>query len=154
MGHLTRDPALKYLPNQTPVAEFGLATNRKWKDASGQEREDVLFVDCAAFGKPAELIDQYLTKGKPLFVEGRLKLDTWEDKNGGGKRSKISIVVENFQFIGGKDSADTANESASPPTTKSAADYPRNMRPEKGQPPTEQEALGEGQHFKPDDIPF
>src|SRR6185503_4920663 len=104
LGNLTRDPQLKYLPSQTPVAEFGVACNRKFKSASGEDREDVTFVDCAAFAKQAELIHQYFTKGKPIFIQGRLKYDSWEDKQGGGKRHKLSVVVENFQFIGGRDS--------------------------------------------------
>ena len=103
MGNLTRDPQLKYLPNQTAVAEFGLACSRKFKGANGEDREEVLFVDVSAFGKTGEVINQYFTKGKPIFVEGRLKYDQWEDKNGGGKRSKLSVVLDNFQFIGGKD---------------------------------------------------
>src|SRR3954471_15614981 len=105
MGNLTRDPQLKYLPSQTPVVEFGIATNRRFKAQNGEEREEVTFVDCAAFGKQAEVIHQWCQKGKQLLVEGRLKYDTWEDKNGGGKRSKLTVVIENFQFIGGRDGA-------------------------------------------------
>ena len=90
MGNLTRDPQLKYLPSQTPVVEFGLACNRKFKSAQGEDREEVTFVDCSAFAKQAELINQYFTKGKPIFIEGRLKFDEWEDKQGGGKRSKLT----------------------------------------------------------------
>src|SRR5271170_1340838 len=105
LGNLTRDPQMRYLPSQTPVTDFGLACNRKFKTATGEQREEVLFVDCSAFGRQAEVINQYCTKGKPLFIEGRLKLDTWEDKNGGGKRSKLSVVVENFQLLGGRDGA-------------------------------------------------
>ncbi len=103
MGNLTRDPQMKYLPSQTAVCEIGLACNRKYRTGDGQDREDVLFVDCTAFGRTAEVINQYCQKGKPIFIEGRLKLDTWEDKQGGGKRSKHTIVIENFQFIGGRD---------------------------------------------------
>src|SRR5215216_3810200 len=103
MGNLTRDPQLKYLPSQTAVAEFGLACNRKFRTAQGEDREEVTFVDVTAFGKQAEVINQYMTKGKPIFIEGRLKYDSWEDKQGGGKRSKITVVIENFQFVGGRD---------------------------------------------------
>src|SRR3954466_12254603 len=105
MGNLTRDPQLKYLPSQTAVAEFGIAMNRKWRTPDGQDREEVCFVDCAAVGKAGETINQYFTKGKPIFIEGRLKYDQWEDKQGGGKRSKLSVVIENFQFVGGRDGA-------------------------------------------------
>jgi single-strand DNA-binding protein len=103
MGNLTRDPQVKFLPSQTQVAEFGIAMNRKFKGQDGSDREEVTFVDITAFGKTAELINQYFTKGKPIFIEGRLKYDQWDDKNGGGKRSKLTVVVDNFQFIGGKD---------------------------------------------------
>ena len=103
MGNLTRDPQLKYLPSQMAVAEFGLACNRKFRTANGEDREEVTFVDITAFGKQAEVINQYCQKGKSIFIEGRLKFDSWEDKNGGGKRSKITVVVENFQFVGGRD---------------------------------------------------
>ena len=82
LGNLTRDPQLKYLPSQTPLVEFGLACNRRFKTQSGEDREEVLFVDCSAFGRQAEIINQYCQKGRPLFVEGRLKYDTWEDKQG------------------------------------------------------------------------
>ena len=103
MGNLTRDPQLRYLPSQTPLVEFGLAVNRRWRTPQGEDREEVTFVDCAAFGKMAETINQYCQKGKPIFIEGRLKFDSWEDKQGGGKRSKLSVVVEQFQFVGGRD---------------------------------------------------
>src|SRR4051794_41599148 len=103
MGNLTRDPQMKYLPSQTAVVEFGLACNRKYKTQSGEDKEEVTFVDCTAFGRTGEVINQYFTKGKPIFIEGRLKYDSWEDKQGGGKRSKITVVIDNFQFVGGRD---------------------------------------------------
>src|SRR5688572_30739910 len=101
MGNLTRDPQLKHLPSNLVVAEFGLACNRRYRTAAGEDKEEVAFVDCTAFGRQAETIGQYCTKGKPLFVEGRLKYDTWDDKQG-GERGKLSVVVENFEFIGAK----------------------------------------------------
>ena len=100
MGNLTRDPQVKHLPSQMVVAEFGLAVNRRYKTATGEDKEEVAFVDCTAFGRQAETISQFCTKGKPIFVEGRLKFDTWDDKGGAGKRSKLTVVVENFQFLG------------------------------------------------------
>ena len=103
IGNMTRDPQVKFLPNQTAICEFGLAMNRKYKTASGEQREEVCFVDCTCFGKGGEIINQYMTKGRPIMVEGRLKYDTWEDKQGGGKRNKLSVVVEEFQFLGGRD---------------------------------------------------
>ena len=99
IGNLTRDPELRYTPSGTAVAQFGLATNRRWKDRqSGDMREEVTFVDVEVWGRQAELAGQYLAKGRPVFVEGRLKLDQWEDQQG-NKRSKLRVVVDGFQFI-------------------------------------------------------
>jgi single-strand DNA-binding protein len=103
IGNLTRDPQLKQLPSSTTVAEFGLATSRRYRTAGGEDREEVCYVDCAAFGKQADVIGQYCKKGRPLFVEGRLKFDQWDDKQSMSKRTKLSVVVENFQFLGGRD---------------------------------------------------
>ena len=100
LGNLTRDPQLKQLVNAT-VAEFGMAVSRKFKSSqTGEEREEVCFVDCSAFGRSAEVINEYCRKGRSILVEGRLKYDTWDDKMGGGRRSKLSVVVENFQLLG------------------------------------------------------
>src|SRR5947209_3738853 len=111
IGNLTRDPQVKHLPSNTIVAEFGLAMSRRFRTQSGEDREDVCFVDCAAFGKQAEVIQEYCRKGKQLFVEGRLKYDVWDDKAGHGKRSKLSVVVENFQFLGSRDTDGSENNS-------------------------------------------
>ena len=112
-GRLTRDVELSYTPNQTAVAKFGLAANKKWRGKDGTEREDVLFVDCVAFGKSAETLNQYLSKGDPLFVQGRLTLDTWTTPEG-TKRSKHYVTIDNFQFIGGpkKEGFDEPSPSA------------------------------------------
>ncbi|HOD83018.1 MAG: Single-stranded DNA-binding protein [Planctomycetes bacterium ADurb.Bin126] len=96
-GNLTRDPQLSYLPNQTPAVDFGLAVNRRWRDQQGQQREDTCFIDCRAFGKPAEIINQYMRKGRSILVDGRLHYATWEKD--GQKHSKHRVVVENFQFL-------------------------------------------------------
>jgi single-strand DNA-binding protein len=98
-GYLTRDPQLTYTPNQTAVVDFGIATNRRWKAQDGSEKEETCFVDCRAFGKRGETINQYLDKGSPLFIEGRLTFDSWQAQDG-SKRSKLRVTVENFQFIG------------------------------------------------------
>ncbi|MBL4864775.1 MAG: single-stranded DNA-binding protein [Pseudomonadales bacterium] len=100
LGNLTRDIELK-AAGSTQVGNFTLATNRKFKTASGEQREEVAFIDCQSWGKTAEVMAQYLSKGSSVLVEGRLKLDQWEDRNGGGKRSKLSVVVESFTFVGG-----------------------------------------------------
>ncbi len=100
MGNLTRDPELRYTPNNTAVVSFSLAVNRRFKDPQGEWREETDFIDCEMFGRRAEIINQYVKKGRPLFVEGRLKLDRWEDRDG-NKRSKLKVVAENFEFIDG-----------------------------------------------------
>ena len=98
MGNLTRDPELKTLPSQTVVCDFALAVNRRWKDTDGADREEVLFIDCAAFGKTGQTIGETLTKGRPIHVEGRLKFEQWEQEDG-QRRSKIRVVVEQFRFV-------------------------------------------------------
>ena len=98
MGNMTRDPELTYLPSQTPVVEFGLATTRRFRGSDGQMREDVCFVDCRCYGNRAETINKYCQKGRPLLVEGRLQFDRWEAQDG-TKRSKHRIFVENFSFV-------------------------------------------------------
>jgi single-strand DNA-binding protein len=102
MGNLTRDPQLKYLPSNTAVCEFGLAVNHRWRDRDGNQKEEVCFVDLAAFGKAGEVINQYMTKGRPILVEGRLKLESWTGQDG-QKRSKHTVVVDNFTFVGPRD---------------------------------------------------
>jgi single-strand DNA-binding protein len=165
LGNLTRDPQMRYLPSQSPVTDFGLACNRKFKTATGEQREEVLFVDCAAFGRTAEIINQYCTKGKPIFVEGRLKYDTWDDKNGGGKRSKLSVVVENIQLLGGRDGGAPAgdgghdsagDEGGRPAPSRGPASRPPPSRPAPSAPAqdAQQPPFGDEQHFKDDDIPF
>ncbi len=101
MGNLTRDPELKYLPSNTAVCEFGVATNRRYKDRDGNVKEEVTFVEVAAFARTAEVIQQYMTKGKPIFIEGRLRFDQWTAQDG-SKRSRLTVVAENFQFVGGR----------------------------------------------------
>lgn len=100
MGNLTRDPELRVTPKGTPICQFSLAINRQFKMESGESREEVIFVDIEAWGKQGETIAKYLTKGRPLYVEGRLRLDQWEDKNTKEKRSRMKVVLEQFQFLG------------------------------------------------------
>jgi single-strand DNA-binding protein len=104
MGNLTRDPELRYTPGGTAVADFGMAINRTWKSQEGEKREEVCFVDVTAWAKQAELIAQHFRKGRPIFVEGRLQLDSWEGQDG-QKRSKLRVVLERFQFIGARPGA-------------------------------------------------
>ena len=100
MGNLTRDPQLSYTPSQTAVVDFGIATNRKWSGQDGSQREETCFVDCRAFGRLAENINKYFSKGKPIFVEGRLTFDSWTAQDG-SKRSKHRVTVEKFEFLPG-----------------------------------------------------
>jgi single-strand DNA-binding protein len=100
LGNLTRDPQLTYTPSQTAVVDFGLATNRKWTAQDGSPREETCFVDCRAFGRMAENINKYLTKGRLIFLEGRLTFDSWTAQDG-SKRSKLRVTIENFQFLPG-----------------------------------------------------
>ncbi|MBP8303565.1 MAG: single-stranded DNA-binding protein [Phycisphaerae bacterium] len=113
MGNLTRDPELSYLPSQTAVADFGLAVNRQWTGQDGAKREETCFVDCRAFGKPAETIKKYLAKGRPVFVEGRLTYDTWTGQDG-VKKSRLRVTVENFQFLGGPPSGSGGRGAVQP----------------------------------------
>ncbi len=99
VGNLTRDPELRVTPKGTAICQFGLAVNRQFKDESGQTRDETTFVDIEAWGKQGELVAKYLTKGSPALVQGRLKLDQWEDKQTQQKRSKLKVVLENVQFL-------------------------------------------------------
>ena len=121
-GNLTRDPELRYTPKGTAIAKIGLAINRSWKTETGETREEVTFVDVDAFGRQAEVISQYLKKGRPILVEGRLKLDQWEDKKTGEKRSRLGVVLENFTFIGGKSQG--GEEGGSAPRSRGGNDTP------------------------------
>ena len=102
LGNLTRDVELKHTPSNQAVANIGLAMNRQYQTRDGERREETTFVDCEAWGRQAEVMAQYLSKGRPVFIQGRLKLDTWQDQQG-QNRSKLKVVVENFQFVGGRD---------------------------------------------------
>lgn len=102
MGNLTRDPEVTYTPKGTAVCEIGLAVNEYWTDDQGEKMEDTVFVDITFFGNSAETIQQYMSKGRPIYVEGKLKLDQWEDKQTGQKRSKMRVIGRSFQFLGGK----------------------------------------------------
>jgi len=100
MGNLTRDPELRYTPKGTAVARIGLAVNRVWRTETGENREETTFVDCDAFARTAETLCQYLKKGNPVLVEGRLRLHSWEDKQTGQKQNRLRVDIENFRFVG------------------------------------------------------
>ena len=144
-GNLTRDPELRYTPKGTAIARIGLAVNRTWKSETGETKEEVTFVDVDAWGRQAEVIAQYVKKGRPLLIEGRLKQDTWEDKNTHQKLSKLKVVLEGFTFIDSKGAdggAPSEAPSARPAFTPAAAAAPGTPEPEG--PPVEE----------PDDVPF
>ena len=112
MGNLTRDIELKHTPSDQAVATIGLAINRRFRTREGENREETTFVDCEAWGRTAEVMSQYLSKGRPVFVEGRLKLDQWEDRETGKSRSKLKVVVESFEFVDSKGSGGGRTEPA------------------------------------------
>jgi single-strand DNA-binding protein len=152
-GNLTRDPELRYTPKGTAVVKLGMAINRTWKSESGENKEEVTFVDVDVWGRQAEVIGQYMRKGRPLLVEGRLKLDSWEDKNTHQKVSKLKVVLESFSFIdskgpdagaggGGVPSGESAHRPAAAPA-KPAAPAAAASPPDNGEPPPEE-----------DDVPF
>jgi len=119
-GNLTRDPELRYTPKGTAVAKIGLAVSRTWTGEDGQKKEEVSFIDIEAWGRQGEVIAQYLKKGRPLLVEGRLKLDSWEDKNTKQKVSKLKVVLESFSFLDSKPS-DAGGGSPAAATSRPAA---------------------------------
>ena len=139
MGNLTRDPELRFTPKGTAVAKLGLAVNRVWKTETGETKEEVLFIDVDAFSRQAETIGQYLKKGSPILVEGRLRLDTWDDKQTNQKRSKIFVIAENVKFLG-----------SGQPREGGAPENARN-RPPAAPAPTASEPAEE---TPSDDVPF
>ena len=116
IGNLTRDPDLRTTQNGTAICDLGLAVNRRWRDQSGRDQEETTFVDVAAWGRSAENCAQYLQKGAPVLVEGRLRLEQWEDRNGGGKRSRLTVVAEVVQFLGSR--ADGDRQQQEPPARR------------------------------------
>ena len=152
MGNLTRDPEMRYTPSGTAIARIGLAVNRKWYNEARELQEEVTFIDVDAFGKRAETIGQYFKKGNPILVEGRLRLDQWEDKQTGQKRSRLGVILESFQFLpsGGQSreggSSDSSSFSRQPAPTPPASQPPPQSQPpptNSGPPPEED-----------DDVPF
>lgn len=152
MGNITRDIEVRHLPtSNTAVAQIGLAVNRRWRDQNTNEmREEVTFIDCDAFGKTAENIAKFFSKGKPIFIEGRLKLDTWKDKTDGSNRSKLKVVVEGFEFVeskGGGGAAGGGNYQSGGAPARSAAPAGARSAPAP--------ASNEGyEPIQEDDIPF
>lgn len=149
-GNLTRDPELRYTPSGTAIAKFGLAVNRKWKDSQTNEmKEEVTFVDIDAFGRQAETIGQYLKKGRPILIEGRLRLDQWDDKATQQKRSRLGVVLESFTFLDGgarEGGADFGGGSGGAPAARAPRPQPSAPPPAGPEP--------EGMPPEEDDVPF
>jgi single-strand DNA-binding protein len=144
IGNLTRDPELRYTPNGKAVADISLAINRVWVNDAGQKQEDTTFVEVTLWGRQAELAQQYLTKGRGAYIEGRLQMDTWDDKETGKKRSKLKIVGDTLQFLPdgrGGSSGGNAQSSHSAP-------------PQRSGPPRGASAAPQDDFQDEDDIPF
>jgi single-strand DNA-binding protein len=157
MGNLTRDVEMRYTPSGMALARLGLAVNRKWKDPKTNEfREEVTFVDIDVWGKQAETANQYLAKGRQVFVEGRLKYDQWDDKTTGQKRSKLLVVAERLQFVGGAGGQGGGGQGGGGGAPRAQGNRPP-QRPAPQQP--DQEMGGDGNppedlDIQEDNIPF
>ena len=151
VGNLTRDPELRYTPSGKAIAKLGLAVNRRWTAETGEQREEVTFIDIDAFGKQAETISQYMKKGGAMLVEGRLRLDQWDDKQSGQKRSKLGVILEGFQFMGGRPEGSTGVPSSAPVAARPVSrPQAPSAAPSPAAPPPEEE-MG---HPEGDDVPF
>jgi single-strand DNA-binding protein len=158
MGNLTRDPETRVTPGGMTICKLGLAVNRSYTGQDGERKDETTFVDCDAFGKQAETIAKWMSKGRGILIEGRLRMDQWEDKSTGQNRSKLGVVVENFQFVGGKGDGDfsgtssSANyESVTPPPRQSTP-APRQAAPQ--QKPAPRRAAPQSSPDIDDDVPF
>jgi single-strand DNA-binding protein len=147
-GNLTRDPELRYTPKGTAIARIGMAINRTWKTETGETKEEVTFVDVDAFGRQAEVIAQYVKKGRPLLVEGRLRLDQWEDKNTHQKQSRLKVVLEGFSFLDSRGGGDAGGGSDAPRSRPSVP--PPSATAPAGPEPSEPPAAPPEE----DDVPF
>jgi single-strand DNA-binding protein len=152
MGNLTRDVEVRHTANNLAIAKFGLACNRRWRTPEGEQRDEAMFIDCEAFGKTAEMFSQFFSKGRPVLIEGRLKLDQWEDKETKAKRSKHVVVVESFHFVdskpgGGGGGGNAGDEGSAPAPSRAPAGAGARSAP------APQEWGGKGPMGE-DDIPF
>ena len=126
MGNLTRDPELRYTPGGLAVASFGIAINRAWTAKTGEQKEEVCYVDINIFGRRAEVVGEYFSKGSPIFIEGRLQFNQWETKDG-QKRSTLRVVADNFQFIGGLTKRQAEGSGAAPKDVKPPDAMPEDV---------------------------
>ena len=137
MGNLTRDPEVRYTPKGTAVTELGIAVNRIYSGENGEKREEVTFVDVTVWGRTAENVGEYLKKGRPVFIEGRLQLDSWEDKQSGQKRNKLKVVADNVQFLGSRGGGGGGPEEGDETPRSRASGGARTAPPPKGSGPAE-----------------
>lgn len=150
IGNLTRDPQLKFTQGGQQVAEFGLATNRQYRTQAGENREETTFVEIVVWGRQAEICNEYLSKGRPVFIEGRLKLDQWETQDG-QKRSKLHVVAERFQFLGARGEGGGSGGGGKPSQQPSQQQQSRPA-PQRQEPPVQEGPPNDGMDL--DDIPF
>ena len=150
IGNLTRDPELRYTPKGTAVAEIGLAVNRVWTNEAGEKKEEVTFVDVDVFGRTAENVGQYMRKGSPILIEGRLKLDQWDDKQTGQKRSNLRVVAEIVQFLGAARGDSGSSRGAEGAAESAPRSRPPATPPAAGSTPTAPDAPPPEE----DDVPF
>ena len=150
IGNLTRDPEIKYTPKGSAVADIGLAINRTYTPEGGEKREETIFVDIVLWGNLAELAGKYLQKGRSVYIEGRLQLDTWDDKQTGQKRSKMRVVGETMQFLGAPRGIGGGDSEGGEQCGGSARPQSRPARPAQQKPPVDPDLEPEGG----DDIPF
>ena len=149
IGNLTRDPEVRYTPSGRAVADIALAINRVWTNDAGQKQEDTTFVDVTLWGRQAELAQQYLTKGRGVYVEGRLQMDTWDDKETGKKRSRLKVIGETLQFL--PDGRGGSGQGPSgPPQGQQRASAPQ----QRSGPPQGASAAPPDEFQEDDDIPF
>ena len=151
MGNLTRDPEIKYTPKGTAIADIGLAVNRNYTTDSGEKREEVTFIDVTLWGRVAEIVGEYCKKGRPLFVEGRLHLDTWDDKQTGQKRSKLKVVGENIQLLGSREGGSGGGEREH---SEGGTSRPQQSRPAARPAAPPRPAADPDLDAQEDDIPF
>jgi single-strand DNA-binding protein len=148
LGNLTRDPELRYTPKGTAVADVAVAINRVWNNEQNQRQEETTFVDITLWGRQAEIAQQYLTKGRGVFIEGRLQMDTWEDKASGQKRSKLKVVAENLQFMPDGKGGSGGGFNATPGANGAQQSRPSPSAPVGGS------SMDETGFQEEDDIPF
>ena len=154
IGNLTRDPEVKYTPKGSAVTDIGLAINRFYTTEAGEKREETTFVDVTFFGRNAEIIKQYCTKGKPIYIEGRLQLDTWDDKQSGQKRSKLKVIGDNLQLLGSRPGGSGGESSGSDEYSEAPrSSAPRSPRPSTP-PPARPRPTDPDLDPVEDDIPF